>query len=269
MIFPPNFIRLKNVKLHFKKYGDGGPPLVILHGFLGSLDNWHTVAKNLASDCTVYTLDQRNHGHSPHSEVFTYQALAEDLIEFLNEESLETAILLGHSMGGKTAMFAATAHPERVKKLIVADMGIKRYPPDHQAILDALQKLPVKSLATRQEADERLAEQIPDWRVRQWLLKNLVRRPGGGFAWRVNLPVLVENYPNILVALPENARFDGPTLFIRGENSPYIHSEDWPEIRKHFPKMKSHTIANAGHWLHAEAPEEFVRVVREFIFSLE
>ncbi len=255
------------MKLNYKKYGESGPALVILHGFLGSLDNWHTIAKSLAADCTVYTLDQRNHGRSPHSDVFSYEAMVQDLIEFLDDYSLKSLALLGHSMGGKTAMFAATRYPSRVEKLIVADMGVKRYPPGHENILSALSALAVHSISTRREADELLASQIPDFAVRQFLLKNLQRKPGGGFGWRANLPVLVKNYPNILVPLPENAQFDGPTLFLRGEKSSYIRDDDWPGIRSHFPDMKSHTISSAGHWLHAEAPDEFVQVVRAFIFS--
>ncbi len=259
--------KIQKMKLSFKKYGDSGPVLVLLHGFLGSRDLWYPVAKELAFDYQVYAVDQRNHGRSPHSAQLTYEAMAADLLEFLDEQRLDVANLLGHSMGGKTAMFLATSHPSRVKKMIVVDMGVKAYPPDQKDVLQTLARLPVRQMASRRQADEYLASVIQDSALRQLLLKNLVRRKESGFAWRINLSALVTNYPNLLIALPENARFNGPTLFIRGERSHYIRPDDWQGIRKHFPKAALCTFVGVGHWVHAEAPEEFIRVVRQFLKS--
>ena len=255
------------MKLQYRKYGETDPAVVILHGFLGSSDNWHGVAKALSFDCTVYTLDQRNHGRSPHSAHFTYPDMVADLIEFLDDVGLKSVVLLGHSMGGKTAMFAATSHPERIWKLIVADMGVKRYSENPAEILDVLRQLPVEKLATRREADALLAQKISDLAVRQLLLKNLARKRDGRFFWRIPLQTLRAASRNILIALPDDARFEGPVLFIRGEKSPYIRDEDVPEIRQHFPKMSLKTIPNAGHWLHVEAFDAFVQAVHRFIFE--
>jgi len=255
------------MKLNFKKYGSGGTPLLILHGLLGSLENWHTIAQKLSDAGTVFTLDLRNHGRSPHSEVFTYEAMAADVLEFMDDQKIPSAVLLGHSMGGKVAMWAAGTHPERVEKLISADMGVKRYSGGHDEILDTLRWFPVNQIKSRKEADARMARQIDDLAIRQFLLKNLVRRPEGGFSWRVNLPVILKNYDNLLLSLPDSLRFEKPVLFIRGERSPYIREEDIPQIRRHFPLAEIFTIPGAGHWLHAEAPAEFVKAIKDFLAS--
>ncbi|NOY76848.1 MAG: alpha/beta fold hydrolase [Calditrichaeota bacterium] len=255
------------MKLHFKKYGRGGTPLLILHGLLGSLDNWHTLAQKLSETGTVFTLDLRNHGHSPHSEVFTYEAMAADVLEFMDDQKIPSAVLLGHSMGGKVAMWVAGQHPERVKKLISADMGVKRYSGGHDEILDALREFPISQITSRKEADALLAQKISDPAVRQFLLKNLSRKREGGFTWRINLPVILQNYENLLLPLPDSLRFEKPVLFIRGERSPYIREDDFPHIRRHFPLAEIRTIPHAGHWLHAEAPTEFLKIVKEFLVS--
>lgn len=243
----------------------GGTPLLILHGLFGSLENWHPIAQNLSDLTTVFVLDLRNHGRSPHSEIFTYEAMAADVVEFLDDKMISTAVLLGHSMGGKVAMWAAGMHPERVEKLISADMGVMRYPGGHDEILDALRGFPVDQVRSRREADALMAQKISDFAVRQFLLKNLIRKPDGGFTWRINLPAILKNYENLLRALPDSLIFEKPVLFIRGERSPYIREEDFAEILRHFPQAEIRTISGAGHWLHAEAPEEFVRMVKEFI----
>ncbi len=253
------------MKLAFKKYGTGETPILILHGLLGSLENWHSIAQKLADLCTVFTLDLRNHGRSPHSEIFTYEAMASDVLEFLDSQKIDAAVFLGHSMGGKMTMWAAGKHPERVKKLISADMGVKRYPGGHDEILDALRGFPVNKIRSRKEAGALMAQKIGDFAVRQFLLKNLIRKPEGGFAWRINLPVILKNYKNLLLPLPESLRFEKPALFIRSEHSSYIQMEDLPEIRRHFPLAEIRTIPGTGHWLHTKAPAEFIRIVKDFI----
>lgn len=253
------------MKLAFKKYGTGGTPILILHGLLGSLENWHTIAQKLSDLCTVFTLDLRNHGRSPHADVFTYEAMASDVLKFLDDQNITSAILLGHSMGGKVAMWTAGKHPERIKKLISADMGVKRYFDEHDEILDALRRFPVDKIPSRKEADVLMAQKISDFAVRQFLLKNLIRKPEGGFAWRINLPVILKNYKKLLLPLPESLRFEKPALFLRGERSPYIQIEDLSKIQRHFPLAEIRTIPNAGHWLHAEAPAEFIQIVKDFV----
>lgn len=252
------------MQLHFERYGDGHP-LIILHGLFGSLENWRTLSKTFAQSFQVLALDQRNHGRSPHSAVFNYRAMAEDLREFLQQQGLSSAYLLGHSMGGKTAMEFALAYPARVDKLIVVDIAPKAYPPGHDDVFTGLFALDVQTLRTRQEADATLARTIPDLTLRQFLLKNLERDVSGAFRWRINLEVIHNNYAEVLKGLEESGQFQHPTLFIRGENSGYIRAEDMSTIKTIFPQAQMVTIPDTGHWVHAEAPQEFARIVLNFL----
>lgn len=252
------------MRLHSERYG-AGPPLLILHGLFGSLENWRSLSKAFGQAFTVFALDQRNHGRSPQSAEFTYPAMAEDLREFLADHALPAASLLGHSMGGKTAMQFATTYPELVDKLVVVDIAPRAYPPEHHHILAALSALDLKTLRSRQDADTRLAGAIPDVALRQFLLKNLVRDAAGTFRWRINLDGLRGGYAEILKAVLPHRPFEKPTLFVRGGNSAYIRTEDTALITSLFPHAHIVTIPHAGHWVHADAPQEFVRIVQEFL----
>lgn len=254
---------MNEVNLNYKSFGQG-PPVVILHGLLGSLDNWQTLAKELARDFTVFIVDQRNHGRSPHDPEMNYRAMSGDLVEFLHSQWIYKTHVIGHSMGGKTAMTLAARFPGLVDKLVVVDIGPKAYPPGHDAILEALQRVPVDQITERSEAEDILAETIHSQAIRLFLLKNMGRNQEG-FHWKMNLPALVEHYPEIIGSVWPEEPYEGETLFIRGGNSDYIPDSDWPEIQEHFPNARLETIEGAGHWVHAEKPEEILAVFRDFI----
>ncbi len=250
------------MKLNLKKSGSG-PPLVILHGLFGSLDNWFSIAKELVDHYTLYLVDQRNHGDSPHSTEWNYGVMVEDLRELLDAEGLDSVYLMGHSMGGKTVMNFAVQYPERVRKLIVGDIAPRYYPIHHQVILEGLNALDLSRLQSRKEADDLLATYIPELGIRQFLLKSL-GRDANGFAWKINLPVITQNIEEVGKALEEGTVFEGPTLFLGGANSSYIQEKDLSDMKRHFPNSTWVSISNAGHWLHAEQPQAVVTEMRKF-----
>ncbi|MEB2786284.1 alpha/beta fold hydrolase [Algoriphagus persicinus] len=251
------------MQLNFKKLG-AGKPLIILHGLFGSADNWFTISKDLKDDFTLYLVDQRNHGDSPQSDEWNYEVMAEDLKELMDNEGLEKAFLMGHSMGGKTAMNFALKYPEKVEKLIVADIAPRYYAVHHHDILEGLNALDLNELQSRKEADEELARSIPEIGVRQFLLKSL-GRDTDGFQWKINLPVITEKINEVGKALPDGKSFAGPTLFMAGSNSSYIQQSDLVDIDAFFPDNEVEFIADAGHWLHAEQPEAVVEEIRRFL----
>ena len=250
------------MKLAFKKMGSGDP-LIILHGLFGSSDNWQTLGKQFAEDFSVYLVDQRNHGRSPHSDVFNYHLLAEDLNQFMEEHGIDGATLIGHSMGGKTVMRFAQLFAEKVKKIVVADMGVKAYSPHHHEVLRAFHAINPDTLDSRSEAEERIESIIPEFGVRQFLLKNLYRKKEGGYGLRVNYQVMESEMDRILEELPSDSS-DAEALFIRGVKSNYIPDSDFDQIRSIFPKAEFADL-QAGHWLHAEKPEEFYAEVKKFV----
>ena len=252
------------MKLYYHVTGHGHP-LVILHGLFGSGDNFYTLSKFFGEKYKVYAVDQRNHGRSQHSDVFNYKAMAGDLYDLLLHERLESVYLLGHSMGGKTAMEFALTHPEKVDKLIVVDIGPKEYPPQHDGIFDALFALKLDRHKTRAELDAALAEHLPDYAVRQLLLKNVARDDAGAFRWKMDVRSMHRNYSNVNAATVSDHPFSKPTLFIRGGKSRYILDEDVPGIKSLFPQAEISTIDGVGHWVHAEAPQEFAEQVMEFL----
>jgi esterase len=248
------------MKLFYRQYGENGSPLVILHGLFGQSDNWTSLARLWSDTYSVYVIDQRNHGQSPHAEEFNYPAMAEDLRETLDSLGLNNIYLLGHSMGGKTAMFFALKYPERIKRMLVADIGPRFYKPHHTEIIAGLQAVQPETLSSRAEAEERLSQHVPEASTRQFLLKNLYRTEDNKFAFRFNLKAISTQIEHIGKAVPpEICQVD--TLFVRGENSRYILPEDWSAIQAQFPHANLASIAGAGHWLHAEKPQEFSRLV--------
>lgn len=249
--------------LNYKILGEG-EPLVILHGLFGSLDNWMTLGKKWAEERQVILVDQRNHGNSFHAEEFNYSVMADDLAKLLHHLKVNKATILGHSMGGKTAMEFAITHPEKVEKLIVADIGPKYYPVHHHTILKAFYSVPVKELKSRNEADGIVSELIPDFGTRQFLLKNLAREKNG-FSWKMNLDVIANKIEEVGKSLNQNAHFNKPALFVRGSKSDYILNDDANLIHSVFSNSKLETIDDAGHWVHAEKPDEFFEVVNSFL----
>ncbi|WP_142784992.1 alpha/beta fold hydrolase [Changchengzhania lutea] len=244
-----------------------GKPLVVLHGFLGSSDNWKTLGKqfNEQGFLQVHLVDQRNHGRSFWDDQFNYTFLAQDLKAYCEFHNLSEIILIGHSMGGKTAMLFATLFPEMVSKLIIADISPRYYPTHHDAILAGLSAINFEAVKSRGEADTILSDYVSDFGIRQFLLKNLYWIEKGKLALRINLEVLKRQVESIGEALPEDAKFTENTLFIKGAKSDYIKSDDEVLIKKHFPNATIETIKNAGHWLHAENPKDFYNIVMQFI----
>ncbi len=242
-----------------------GEPLIILHGIFGSSDNWVTVGKKFSERFRVYLVDQRNHGRSPHAREFNYDVLSQDLLDFMKLQNLEKAIVLGHSMGGKTAMRFALDHTEMVDKLIIVDIAPKTYDVSHDHILEGLNAIEIKTISSRGEADKQLSQYVGEAAVRQFLLKNLSRAPSGGFEWKLNLPVITSNIDKIGEEISSTGNYKKPTLFIRGEKSPYIQDKDLDLIHHLFPKAKIETIAGSGHWVHADAPDKFCQIVTNFL----
>ncbi len=252
------------MQLNFQSFGQGAP-LIILHGLLGSLENWHSISQKLGAQFQVFAIDQRNHGRSPHAAEMNYHLMAQDLTEFVTGHRLGKVSLLGHSMGGKTVMTFALNFPDLVEKVIIADIAPRAYPPHHREIMEALMSLDLISCTNRGEIDSRLVDSIPDLTVRQFLLKNVKRDSNGAFFWQMNLSGINANYDWLNEAISSQQSCDKPTLFVRGERSDYIREEDLPLIRKLFPRVEFCEIPAAGHWVHVDAPEAFLRKVREFL----
>ena len=252
------------MELNFKKIGQG-QPLLILHGLFGSADNWLGIANDLKKNYTLYLVDQRNHGDSPHHEEWDFKVMSDDILDFVEKQNLEKTHIMGHSMGGKAAMNFALNHPGRVEKLIVVDIAPRYYPVHHQTILDGLNAIDLNQLKSRNAADEILAKYEKDKGVRQFLLKSLGRNDQGNYFWKINLPVITEKIENVSRAIDHQGSFDKPTLFMGGANSQYIQDSDKEEIEKYFPNSQIIKMKNAGHWIHAEQPEAVVKTVRMFL----
>ena len=254
------------MRLNYKSFGQG-TPVIILHGLLGSLDNWQTFAKRLSSEFKVYTVDLRNHGRTVHNDVHTYQAMADDLLEFFEEHQIQKAHLIGHSMGGKAAMQFAIEHTVRVLKLIIVDISPRAYQGNHDEIFNALLELDLSHVTKRDEADFALSKRISDVAVRQFLLKNLQRNSNDGFSWKMNLKGLWDNYDNINVPIHPVSQIEIPVIVIRGGKSGYVEDKDLDSFKEIFPQTKLITIPGAGHWVHAEAPDEFYNLVRANLYN--
>jgi pimeloyl-ACP methyl ester carboxylesterase len=252
------------MQLYCKEYGQG-PAVILLHGLFGSSDNWQTVAARLAGRFHVFAPDQRNHGQSPHSAEMNYPLMAADVDELCAARGLAGASVIGHSMGGKTAMQLALQFPGRVQKLVVADIAPRAYAPAHEPIFAALLALDLSKYQTRSEMEAVLAPEIPNLALRRFLLKNVGRTPAGGGCWKMNLAGLADNYGRLREPIAGPGPFAGPVLFIRGEKSKYILPEDEPMIRQWFPAAELVTIPAAGHWVHADQPEEFMRRLTDFL----
>ena len=251
--------------LHSIKLGSG-KSLVILHGFLGMADNWKTLGKQFSENgFNVHILDQRNHGRSMHSERFDYEEMAYDIQKYCEYHNLKDIVLLGHSMGGKVAMIAAQLFPELIDRLVVADIAPKTYPPHHSDIIKALQSVDFKEVKRRGDADSMLSAYIKDTGTRQFLLKSLHRKEDKTYAWRFNLPVLGAAQDRVGFHETYQSQISIPALFIRGGNSGYITDADKMLIDHAFAKAELKTIPKAGHWLHAEKPQEFYDIVMEFL----
>ncbi len=253
------------MSLNYKKYGEGSTTLIILHGLFGSLDNWQTLGKRFGEHFTTYIIDQRNHGKSPHLDTHNYQEMANDLNELMDELNVEDAYIIGHSMGGKTAMQFSIEQPHRVRKMIIVDIAPKYYAPHHQDIIGALESIDFNIDNDRKLVQEKIAQKINNPGVIQFLMKGLTWVTKEQLGWKFNLKVLSEQIENIGEELTGHAYFTNPTLFIRGEKSDYITDDDLDIIEEAFPMAQHVTIENAGHWLHAENPNQFFDEVITFL----
>ena len=265
-------------KLNYKKFGEG-EPLIIMHGLYGSSDNWVSIARELMLYFTVYLLDLRNHGSSPHLPEHNYQVMTDDLVEFMSDNDIQSSTIIGHSMGGKVAMFFTALHPNRVNKLIIVDISPRSYSfnrgdvqiTDHHEILGALASLDLQAINNRSQVDELLAPVIKSERVRQFLLKNLKRDRDKSFHWKINVDVLNSNLASILIGIEDEQdallEYNNKALFIKGEKSDYINSDDMQMINDYFNNVQIITIKDASHWVHAEKSDEFIAIVKEFVLS--
>lgn len=254
---------MQPISLHYESFGQPDTvPVIVLHGFLASSRNWRTVAQHLAGEHLVYVLDQRNHGASAHAQFMDYPSLALDVLHFMDELQIKTAHLLGHSMGGKVAMWLALHYPERVEKLVVVDIAPQAYQHSFMPIIKAMRELPLQQLSNRKQAEQALAADIPDLGFRQFLLQNLLLRDGEYF-WRINLD-FVEHSAHHIVDFPQPSveRYHFPALFIAGEHSNYVDSE---AVLERFPKARIAVIPQTGHWLYVEAPQQFCALVGDWL----
>lgn len=253
------------MKLNYRQYGSG-EPVIILHGLLGSLDNWQAIARVLSTHYQIIVPDQRNHGRSPHSPNFSYELLAEDILELMEDLNLENASVIGHSMGGKVAMKLALNHSEKISKAVFADIAPAQYEDRHQTVFKALLTVNLELLESRQQAEGILFSIIgEDQTTIQFLMKGLYRDEANQFKWRFNVRALYDAYFKISAGICSNMPFTRPVLFIKGEMSDYINPANYTEINSLFPNNRLLEIAGAGHWVHADKPAEFTDAVLAFL----
>ncbi len=267
------------MKLFFRELGSGDSNLIIIHGLYGSSDNWISIARMLEDKFHIFIIDQRNHGQSPHNEAINYNLMANDLKDFMIEQKLEKAIVMGHSMGGKTAMAFALQNPSLIDKLVVLDIAPKSYGSfsnyaqitnDHRAIINGILSINPSEHNSRSSIDKALANAVPNDMVRSFLLKNVGRDNDKNLHWKLNIKAISDHLDDIMNGVDvfdtEDVFPDDKTVvFIRGAKSPYIQNEDMQQVRKYFPSAQLADIPNAGHWLHAEQTELFIKTVRYFL----
>lgn len=271
-----NFVRDKQVlytqtdltsqamQLYSKKYGQHGPNLIILHGLFGMSDNWHNIAGKLSESFTVYTIDLRNHGQSPHSSEMNYPIMAADISEFMEQHQIQKTSVIGHSMGGKAAMMFANAYPDKIEQLVVVDISPGAYPPGHDKYFAAMRNINFNA-PSRKEIEMQLAQTITNQGEMLFLLKNLYRTETGNYALKLNLDALENHYSEIRGAVPLQGNVNCDTLFISGEHSKYIQDLDIVKIKTIFTNTTFTTISGAGHWVHADQPLQFIETVKNFI----
>jgi len=256
------------MNLNYKEFGSGFP-IIILHGLLGSLDNWQTIARRMSesSPFKIYIVDQRNHGKSPHTDEMNYDLMSNDLLEFFKQHHITKAHLIGHSMGGKTAMNFALSHPALVAKLIVVDITPTQAEDHHTYIFEALNAADVSHATRREEVQHVLEQKIGnDKTTIQFLMKGLQRDASDKhFEWKFNLLALWKHYVDIIDDVTSGRPFTGRVLFIKGAESDYINAGNYPDIAELFPDNELVEIAGAGHWVQAEKPDEFIRVTEKFL----
>lgn len=250
------------MQLYFKRLSDNGDPLILMHGLLGSSDNLLSPAKILSTEYSVYLIDLRNHGRSPHHPEMNYTVMSDDLLNFMDDLDIEKAHIFGHSMGGKVAMHFALEHEERLLTLLVGDIAPMPYEGDHQRLFKAMLEMPLDEIQSREDAENFLLPRIHSASLRQFLLKNLARE-GSRFYWRPAVKILWDNYRLLMDFTPGGNVCQQPTAFIRGAESDYIRPADFPYYETIFPQARLYTVPQAGHWLHADQPELFISIFKQ------
>lgn len=251
--------------IHHRQLSHEGDPLIVIHGLFGSLENLGVVSRQLSDEFSVFALDLPNHGRSDHSDTTSLTSMAEAVVAWMDNEGLQQAHFLGHSLGGKVSMEIALRYPERVKKLVVADIAPVAYGRRHEDVFAAFRAVDLSNLKSRMEADKQMRPHVAELSTRSFLLKNLEKSDDGWF-WRVNLDGLIEAYDELIAAnTTSHGSFAGEVLFIKGEHSPYILPEHREPILSLFPKAGVKVISNTQHWLHAEKPDIFVGIARRFL----
>lgn len=254
--------------LNSKIFGTGNKTLVVLHGFLGMLDNWKTFAKKMVGyDYKIHLLDQRNHGKSFHNNEFNYQIMAEDLHHYVTYHNIKKFSLIGHSMGGKTAMMFSSFFPEFIDKMIVVDILPIYYKNDYATILNSLKSLDLEKLRTRSEIDKALENDFKELSFRSFLLKNLHRIDKDKLGFKIDLDIILNNLNEVEKSLPNKLFYGGEVLFVKGEKSNYINDSNINSLINQFPKYKIVEIQNAGHWVHAENLNDFIKETLLFLES--
>ncbi len=248
----------------YNEFGSGHP-VVILHGMLGSGDNWAGIAHALSDTYHVFTPDMRNHGDSPRAEYMDFSVMAGDVAALLEEKAPGRPHVIGHSMGAKIALRLATDHPSLVGKLVLVDASAREYGPRHVQLLQTLLSTHPEEFAKRRDLDRKLSESISNPLIRGFLLKGIVRREDGALAWRTNIPAIAENYRNLGAEIQLPSQSDRNVLVLRGGRSDYVSDDDIRSMRRSFPNLQAHTLAEAGHWVHFDAREEFLRLTRGFL----
>lgn len=254
------------MELYFREFGQG-QPVIILHGLFGQSDNWVTIGKRIAESYHVFIPDQRNHGQSPRAPIHSFPAMADDLASFIDDHKIGNPILIGHSMGGKTAMMYALENTAVVDKLIVIDISPRRYPERsiHTKVIDTMLGIDLGATGSRSEVEHIVNERITDLKISMFVLKNLYRQQDGRLAWRINVEVINRSMDLLFDGIDSSVQFNKPVLFVKGGNSDYITDVDFPLIEKMFPQATIKTIAGASHWVHADAPVELCRLLSEFL----
>ncbi|MBP6976847.1 MAG: alpha/beta fold hydrolase [Bacteroidales bacterium] len=258
------------MKLHYRQFGEG-KPVILLHGIFGSSDNWVTIGRQLGEHFSVYIPDQRNHGQSPHSPVFNYYALVEDLREFIAELALENITLIGHSMGGKVAMSFALDQPRLVNQLVIIDIspGFNTIRQEHRDILRIMRAVDLTTISSRQEAEAELRKWPLSERIQSFILKNLYRSGTDRFAWRINLDAIEDNAELIFGPIPFSGRYPGPVLVIQGGDSTYITHDNKEVFNHYFPNVRFSIIPGASHWVHADKPDDMMKTLLDFLQGTE
>lgn len=256
------------MQLYYQKFGRGNTPLILLHGLFGMSDNWAAYAKRIAEwGYTVYLPDQRNHGKSPHHPVFNYLALTDDLAEFVEQQGLNSFVLMGHSMGGKVAMRYAIENPHQIEKLIVVDISMRTYQAreHHKDIIRIMKDTELEGMYARKAIEAHLKKRMKDERLLQFVMKNLKRTPKMEFAWKLNIDAIYEHLDHMFDGINSATTFDKPSLFIRGEASDYVTASDVIQIKNTYTNSRVHSVPKAGHWVHVDNPQLFTEYLHQFL----